>query len=75
MTVNEMVFVRCASHRARNKLTGMLRDIEAYYPIDFNVKKKKGTYLIPANELKRARGITGVTKCRDQNRNNYGLCW
>lgn len=64
------VFVRCNSHRSREKLTRLL----GYYPPEYYCllpSNKPGClfnaphfWLIPADKLEKAKEITGITKAR-----------
>ena len=67
------MFVRSNSHRATKKLLYLYPTAEAYYymPKMF-CDKSKGYYLIPDNV---DISITGISKPKDQNENNYGMCW
>lgn len=70
------VFVKCASHRAREYLLSLTPPSSAHYHIPTLFDSyHKGIYLIPEALLDDARKIKGITKCRDQNPENYGWCW
>jgi len=75
----EAVFVRCASHRARNALLGMVPDAVAHYdPEKMFVKSStpnKGIYAIPLSKLDDAKKIKGVTKTRKQSGYNRCVSW
>jgi hypothetical protein len=70
--MDEQVYVKCSSHRARDKLFRLLGDKpKGYWSFDHG--NHYGIFLIPADKLESAREITGVTKLR----NTEGLmkCW
>ena len=67
------VFVKCGSHRAREKLTRLLGGGEhkSYYSWDH--PSKGGYYKIPVDKLAEARKIPGVSKSKNQD--DLALCW
>jgi hypothetical protein len=67
------VFVKCGSHRARDRLT-MLLDVEkmpCYW--SFRHPAKGGYFKIPEERLAEARKIPGVTKAT--NPQELSPCW
>ena len=57
------VFVRCGSHRARERLLSVVgKDRPCYFR--WSDTASRGMYRIPAALLARARQIPGVTKLR-----------
>jgi hypothetical protein len=70
------MIVRCNSHRSREKLLEMFPVAIAYYNhAKLFHDKSKGYYLIPDSGERDALRITGVSKPKDQNLDNYGQCW
>lgn len=65
-------FVRCASHRARERLARMLGyKPPEFYKLTFGGRGEFGigsihVYQIPESKLEAARKIPGVTRSRDQ---------
>lgn len=73
--MSESVFVKCSSHRARQKLLAIIPDAIAHYDEDNFLRRHnhKGIYKIDMNQLESATQIKGVTKLRKQT--GYVQCW
>lgn len=73
----KMIIVKANSSRARNRLFVLypFARNNGFYPLDFSKKIARGHYWIPDNLLSDALKIPGITKVRNQNRSDYGLCW
>lgn len=73
---NEQVFVKCSSHRARERLFRLTGKIQAYYNSSklFN-DNSKGYYLIGSNLVDEVLKIKGISRCKNQDSNNYSKCW
>lgn len=66
------VLVRCASHRARHKLFGLLAEKpQGYY--SWKTYATGGFWEIPESALPKALTITGITKATK--RFQYYECW
>ena len=67
------MFVKCSSHRSREKLLQVFPDANSYYyfPKLFS-DNSKGYYQIPDDKVP---DIKGISKPKDQNPGNYGACW
>lgn len=66
-----LVYVRCASHRARNRLSAYRVDDHEFWHWDR--PNLYGICLIDESDLAEARKIPGVTKCREQT--GWNKCW
>lgn len=67
------MILKTTSHRSRHKLAGVIGSKAQYY---FTIEK--GGCFVKVDDpalIKRALEINGVTKCRDQNDENYMKCW
>jgi hypothetical protein len=67
------VFVKCASHRARDRLTRLMggQPMQCYW--SWHHPAKGGYFLIPESKLAEARKIPGVT--RSSHQDDLALCW
>ncbi len=69
-----MTFVKCNSHRARNRLFGIIGPkAQGYYSFKHN--HFHGVYLVMDEDLDRARALKGITKCREQDPDEWSACW
>jgi hypothetical protein len=57
-----MVFVKCGSHRARNRLIGRSATAQGFYSLERPCRF--GIYAVCTEALHEALGITGVTRFR-----------
>jgi len=66
-------FVKCASHRARERLFNALgRQMVGYWSTTRNTFH--GVYAINDSELPKARTVKGITKCRGDT-SDLAKCW
>jgi len=69
-----MSFMKCNSHRARDRLCGVLgKDAQCYY--SFKDKNFHGVYWVPENLIARAQKLKGVTRARQQDSDYWLRCW
>ena len=61
---SRLVFVRCASHRARERLLSLVGEDPLCY-FRWADTASRGMYRIPAALLAQARQIPGITRLRD----------
>lgn len=68
-----MIYVRCNSHRCREKLFRVLgRSAQCYWTMRRG--PDKGIYYITADEYAQARGIKGLTRLRGPY-DDIHMCW
>ena len=68
----DAVYVRCNSHRAREKLSRLMGDdLQCYYHME--ITSHGGFYLIPQSKLEEAKLIKGMTESRVQD--GFAECW
>lgn len=67
------VFVKCGSHRARERLTSLVGSGKLQCYFDFQRPSKGGYYQIPEAKLEEARKIPGVT--RASHPDDLSPCW
>jgi hypothetical protein len=67
------MIIRTTSHRSRDKVKFVLGRHPTYY----YTTKDCGCFIILEDdeEIDKVLKIKGVTKCRNQNRADYGKCW
>jgi len=77
LETQNMIMVKAMSHRAYQKLFKICDEKpQSYYLKDFSKHgDDKGFYLIPIEKLEEALKIKGITRTRNQNLNDYGMCW
>jgi hypothetical protein len=70
--MTEKTLVRCASHRARQKLFRLLpEEPQGFY--SWQTRATGGFYEIPSNRVPDALKITGITKASSKFK--YSQCW
>jgi hypothetical protein len=71
------IFLRANSHRAYERLfrlVGGKENAPAHYLVAHR-DNSKGYYLVEEKYLESALKIKGITKPKNQNVSDYGLCW
>lgn len=73
-TREELVIVRTASHRSREKMRRIAPEAVSLY-LNTSWPFTSGFYEITAEQAPAVLAITGITKARDQKRESYGTAW
>jgi hypothetical protein len=67
------MMIRTTSHRSRDRLESRIGRHPQYY---FKCNGEGGfTWLDDPREIAEALAIKGISKCRDQDIENYNKCW
>lgn len=67
------VFIRCPSHRCRDRVEKLIPEMESWFCMKFGTGQGYA-FKIPASKLSLARTVKSVTKAR-LNEADWSKCW